>query len=83
MARRRTRRREWPWLKTDGTDWHVKPEGGPPDECQLCGCRLGAHPHRIHPQGGWEVIRGQPDYPGLVVYIPPALPPVGEEATHA
>lgn len=65
------------YLKSDGSDLHLAPRGSAKDRCGLCGYnRSGCGddwPHRLHPNGGWEVARE------ALVYVPP---PVSVEAAY-
>jgi hypothetical protein len=74
------------WLKTDGSDFHVKPESdkrrrlgsgeyvGEDRPCSICGFPSeSGWPHRKHPKGGWETIEGYHDGPGVRHWVPPVV----------
>lgn len=72
-------------LKTDGTDFHVKPRSDrrhydqrtmlvvrEERACSLCGFPEDCGwPHRKHPDGGWETVQGHLQGQAIMHYVPP------------
>jgi len=62
-----------PFLATDGSDFHRRPDGVAFREaCPICGFTGDGWPHRKHPVAGWESAQEIGDCL-IIVWVPPAV----------